>query len=93
MTGGRNRRVEACKRGVDQPQSALFSYVSVKDRIPADHPLRTIPGLVQEIITALSPRFEALYARHGRLSIPPEWLLRALLLKVLYTIRRERQLM
>ena len=80
-------------RGADQPQSTLFSYVSVEDRIPADHPLRTIRALVQPILTALSPRFDALYARHGRPSIPPERLLRALLLQVLYTIRSERQLM
>ena len=80
-------------RGADEPQTTLFSYVSVEDRIPADHPLRTIHALVNPILTALSPKFEALYAKMGRPSIPPERLLRALLLQVLYTVRSERQLM
>ena len=64
-------------RGADEPQTTLFSYMSVEDRIPADHPLRTIHALVNPILTALSPRFETLYARMGRPSIPPERLLRA----------------
>lgn len=80
-------------RGTDQPQSTMFSYVSVEDRIPADHPLRAMQALVQPILVALSPRFQALYSTMGRPSIPPERLLRALLLQVLYTIRSERQLM
>jgi len=80
-------------RGADQPQTTLFSYLSAEDRIPADHPLRTIFALVQPILAALSPRFDALYARMGRQSIPPDRLLRALLLQVPYTIRSERQLM
>ena len=80
-------------RGADEPQTTLFSYVSVEDRIPADHPLRTIHALVNPILSTLSPRFEVLYARMGRPSIPPERLLRALLLQVLYTVRSERQLM
>ena len=80
-------------RGADEPQTTLFSYVSVEDRIPSDHPLRTIHALVNPILSTLSPRFEVLYARMGRPSIPPERLLRALLLQVLYTIRSERQLM
>ena len=80
-------------RGADEPQTTLFSYVSVEDRIPADHPLRTIHALVNPILVALSPRFDSLYARMGRPSIPPERLLRALLLQVLFTIRSERQLM
>jgi len=80
-------------RGDDQPQTALFSYVSIEDRIPADHPLRTIQALVNPILAALSPRFQAMYSRMGRPSIPPERLLRALLLQILFTIRSERQLM
>jgi len=80
-------------RGPDHPQSALFSYVSIEDRIPADHPLRAIQALVNPILTALSPRFQRLYAKLGRPSIPPERLLRALLLQILFTIRSERQLM
>ena len=80
-------------RGPEQPQSALFSYLSVEDRIPHDHPLRAMRQLVDPILTALSPRFAALYSELGRPSIPPEYLLRALLLQILYTIRSERQLM
>ena len=80
-------------RGTDHQQSALFSYLAVEDRIPADHPLRAMQALVNPILADLSPRFEAMYATTGRPSIPPERLLRALLLQVLYTIRSERQLM
>jgi transposase len=80
-------------RGADQHQAAIFSYVSPEDRVPADHPLRVIRALVDPILVALSPRFDTLYASGGRPSIPPEQLLRALLLQVLYTIRSERQLM
>lgn len=80
-------------RGPDHPQTALFSYVAVEDRIPADHPLRAIQALVNPILAELSPRFQAMYATMGRPSIPPERLLRALLLQILYTIRSERQLM
>ena len=80
-------------RGPEQPQSALFSYLSVEDRIPPDHPLRAMRKLVDPILSALSPRFAALYSELGRPSIPPEYLLRALLLQILYTIRSERQLM
>lgn len=80
-------------RGPDHPQTAMFSYVSIEDRIPGDHPLRVIQALVNPILAALSPRLEAMYARTGRPSIPPERLLRALLLQTLYTIRSERQLM
>jgi transposase len=80
-------------RGPEQPQAALFSYLAVEDRIPPDHPLRAMRKLVDPILTALSPRFAALYSELGRPSIPPEYLLRALLLQILYTIRSERQLM
>lgn len=80
-------------RGPDERQAILFSYRSIEDRIPADHPLRALRRLVDPLLVALSPRFQRLYARLGRPSIPPEQLLRALLLQVLYTIRSERQLM
>ena len=86
------QRVRAM-RGPDHPQTVMFSYVSIDDRIPVDHPLRAIQALVNPILAALSPRFQDLYARLGRPSIPPERLLRALLLQKLYTIRSERQLM
>ncbi len=80
-------------RGADRQQTALFSYLSPEARVPRDHPLRIIRQLVDRAMTDLSPRFDALYAERGRPSIPPEQLLRALLLQVLYTIRSERQLM
>lgn len=80
-------------RGADERQAVLFSCRSIEDRIPADHPLRAMRRLVDPILVTLSPRFQALYSTVGRPSIPPEQLLRALLLQVLYTIRSERQLM
>ncbi len=79
-------------RGTDQPQTAMFSCLSVEDRIPAEHPLRAMHALIMPSLTALSPRFAPLYARMGRPSIPPERLLRAVRLQVLYTIRSEQQL-
>jgi transposase len=80
-------------RGADAQPASLFSYVHREDRIPADHPLRVIRTLIDPMLAALSPRFEAMYSPNGRRSIAPEKLLRALLLQVLYTIRSERQLM
>ena len=64
-----------------------------EQRVPLDHPLRPIRDITDEVLKALSPRFSKLYSRWGRPSIPPEKLLRALLLQALYTIRSERQLM
>ncbi|HKV56307.1 MAG TPA: IS5 family transposase [Candidatus Binataceae bacterium] len=80
-------------RGADERQAILFSTRSIEDRIPAAHPLRALRTLVDPILVELSPRFQALYSAVGRPSIPPEQLLRALLLQVCYTIRSERQLM
>ncbi len=80
-------------RGPDQRQDEMFSYVSMEERIPADHPLRAMRSMVDPILASLSPHFSKLYAATGRPSIPPERLLRALLLQVLFTIRSERQLM
>jgi transposase len=80
-------------RGADERQAVLFSMRSIEDRIPQDHPLRAMRRLVDPILVALSPRFQKLYFPIGRPSIPPEQLLRALLLQVLYTVRSERQLM
>ena len=80
-------------RGDDTQPASLFSYVHLEDRIPADHPLRVLRALIDPMLGALSPRFDAMYAPDGRRSIAPEKLLRALLLQVLYTIRSERQLM
>ena len=81
-------------RGDDQQlQSGMFSYVALEDRIPADHPLRGVRKLLDAVLAEMSKDFEGLYSKVGRPSIPPEKLLRALLLQALYTIRSERQLM
>jgi len=79
-------------RGNDQQTDHLFSYVSPEQRIPQDHPLRPIRQMVDAVLRRLSPEFDALYSRIGRPSIPPEQLLRALVLQVLYTVRSERLL-
>lgn len=79
-------------RGDDQQSGHLFSYLSPEQRVPADHPLRAIRQMTDEALRQLSPQFEAIYATTGRPSVPPEQLLRALLLQALYTVRSERQL-
>jgi len=79
-------------RGGDDNQGAMFSYVSLEDRVPSDHPLRVVRRLVDSALQALSPRFAAMYSAVGRPSIAPERLLRALLLQAFYTVRSERQL-
>src|SRR5438309_10623605 len=85
---------EVRMRGDDQEQQgAMWSYVPMERRIPADHPLRRLRPMVDGLLQELSPRFDELYSRVGRPSIAPEKLLRALLLQVLYTIRSERRLM
>ena len=71
----------------------MFSYVSAEQRVPADHPLRAIRALVDEVLRDMSREFDGLYARVGRPSIPPERLLRAQLLQIFYSIRSERLLM
>src|SRR5437016_11235260 len=80
-------------RGGDGQQAGMFSYVSPEQRIPANHPLRPIREMTDEVLRQLSRRFARLYAKTGRPSIAPEKLLRALLLQVLYTVRSERLLM
>jgi transposase len=80
-------------RGADARRDGLFSYIRPESRIPREHPLREIRKLADEALTALDARLAALYAETGRPSIPPEQLLRALLLQAFYTIRSERQLM
>jgi transposase len=80
-------------RGSDQKQDAMFSYVSPEQRVPAEHPLRPLRAMMDDILKQMSPRFAKLYADTGRPSIPPERLLRALLLQILYTVRSERLLM
>ena len=80
-------------RGADEQSGSMFSYVSLEDRVPADHPLRAIRQITDRALERLSPKFGTLYIHFGRPSVPPEKLLRALLLQALYTIRSERQLM
>ena len=80
-------------RGEDRDTASMFSYVSPEQRVPKDHPLRPIREMVDAALKELSPRFDEMYSRVGRPSIPPEKLLRALLLQVFYTIRSERLLM
>src|SRR5262250_2469952 len=80
-------------RGEDLHQDRLYSYVSPDQRVPADHPLRAIRRMANTVLERLSPQLDALYSAVGRPSIPPEKLLRALLLQVLYTLRSERLLM
>jgi len=80
-------------RGDDQQQSHMFSYLSPEARVRKDHPLRAIRAMVDEVLTQLSWRFDAMYARVGRPSIAPEKSLPAQLLQMLYSIRSERLLM
>jgi transposase len=80
-------------RGGDIRTEALFSYLSCEARVPQDHPLRPIRTIVDQALTVLSPAFDRLYSDLGRPSIPPEKLLRALLLQAFYSVRSERQLM
>jgi len=79
-------------RGQPDPQTSMFSYVSLEDRVPRDHPVRRVRAVVDGILTNLSPQFDVRYSHTGRPSIPPEYLLRALLLQILFSVRSERQL-
>src|SRR4030088_2832452 len=80
-------------RGKDEQQLDVFSYVSPEQRVPQDHPLRSLRALTDEALRELQPQFNKLYAKTGRPSIAPEKLLRALLLQALYSVRSERLLM
>lgn len=80
-------------RGSFRDQSGMFSYVSLETRIPAKHPLRAIRALVRDVLVEISRSFAWLYSKEGRPSVPPEQLLSALLIQVLYGVRSERQLM
>src|SRR6202051_3287133 len=79
-------------RGDERIQDGMFSYVSLEQRVPADHPLRAVRKLTDAVLGTLSPEFDALYADSGRRSIAPEYILRALLLQVFYSVRSERLL-
>jgi transposase len=80
-------------RGEDRQQDELFTYGSLAERVPNDHPLRAIRAMVDAALKDMSARFDEIYGEDGRRSIPPERLLRALLLQLLYTVRSERMLM
>lgn len=80
-------------RGYDHQQSDMFSYLSPEQRVRQDHPLRAIRAMADQALSAMSKRFDGMYARMGRPSIPPEKLLRAQLIQMLYSVRSERLLM
>ena len=80
-------------RGDDQQTAHLFSYLSPEERVPADHPLRAVRRMTDAALDRLSSRFALMYSKIGRPSVPPEQLLRALLLQILYSVRSERMLM
>lgn len=77
-------------RGQVDPQSDLFSYFSVEERIPADHPLRRVKAQADTVLSSMGVQFDAMYAAVGRPSIAPEWLLKATLLIALYSVRSDR---
>src|SRR5467141_5203270 len=83
---------EARMRGDDHQQAGMWSYLAPEQRVPLDHPLRPVRAMVDAILVERSPAFAKLYSPVGRPSIPPEKLLRALLLQVLYSVRSERLL-
>src|SRR6202521_834502 len=80
-------------RGQDKQQADMFSYLSPEARVRNDHPLRAIRTMADQALKKMSPRFEAMYSKTGRPSIPPEKLLRAQLIQMLYSVRSERLLM
>src|ERR1700683_2657483 len=80
-------------RRKDEQQLDVFSYISPEQRVPQDHPLRSLRAMTDEALQQMQPRFNSLYAKTGRPSIAPEKLLRALLLQALYSVRIERLLM
>ena len=80
-------------RGQDHQQTDIFSYVSPEQRVRPDHPLRAIRAMADKALVNMSERFDAMYAKRGRPSIPPEKLLRAQLIQMLYSVRSERLLM
>jgi transposase len=80
-------------RGADEVQEGLFSFSKLEDFVPSDHPLRAVRELVNEALGALNGLFNEIYADSGRASIPPEKLLRAMLIQVFFSVRSERQLM
>ena len=79
-------------RGEEARQPSFVFLGPLEERIPEDHPLRAIRKMTDQALSGLSPLFDHIYAQAGRPSIPPEYLLRALLIQVLYAIPSERKL-
>ena len=79
-------------RGDERVQDGMFSYVSLEPRVPVDDPLREVRKVTDTVLRSLNAEFDALYAESGRPSIAPEYILRALLLQVFFSIRSERLL-
>jgi len=80
-------------RGQENKQQSFFSYVSAEERIPKKHPLRPIKTMVNKALEDMSPLFSSVYSHMGRPSIPPEQLLRATIIQILYSVRSERMLL
>src|SRR5467141_2781765 len=80
-------------RGQDKQQADMFSYLSPEARVRKDHPLRAIRAMADQALENMSRRFDRMYAKTGRPSIPPEKLVRAQLIQMLYSVRSERLLM
>src|SRR5260370_16289896 len=80
-------------RGTDKQQGDVFRCISRGQGVRKDHPLRPVRAMVDKVVKELSPEFDKMYSKVGRPSIPPEQLLRALLLQMLYSVRSERLLM
>lgn len=78
-------------RGKDTKQSSMLCLMSPEERVPAAHPLRSIKKLADSALAELSPVFDEMYAKSGRPSVPPERLLKSMLLMALYSVRSERQ--
>ncbi len=77
-------------RGSGDPQEVMLEVVNLEERVPKDHPLRTIKAVADEALKRLSPEFDRMYSKVGRASVPPERLLKASLLMSLYSVRSER---
>ncbi len=77
-------------RGKRNPQSTMLAFVNLDERVPPDHPLRTIKQVADDVLSRMSDDFDGMYSRVGRASVPPERLLKSLLLISLYSIRSER---
>ena len=85
-------RIKEAMRGHVAEQSSMLCLISIESRVAVDHPLRTIKRLADEALSQLGRTFSRMYAKHGRPSVPPERLLKALLLMALHSVRSERQL-